>query len=206
MKSSLEGILNISLSRDAWLQSSLPVKMGGLGIRYSVNMATPCFLALLSNSLSYLESSHAEEIPAGPVCYIQSVREAPMIQHTLFDLTISTSVAEDKVCLLAVYNIRFLVQCPTFSTCLEKPLEPLSLSNWEQTYVNHTDAPAEKDLSTRRDALNNDILQALRPAGVLCIREPAGCSRCDGKRPDGQTLVPWRRGRCLISNFFVWNL
>ncbi|KAF2891281.1 hypothetical protein ILUMI_14892, partial [Ignelater luminosus] len=124
LKSSLEGILNISLSRDAWLQSSLPVKMGGLGIRYSVNMATPCFLALLSSSLSYLESLLPTDI--------------------FFNTT--TIIAETQ-----------------------KSLQ-------------------EKDLSTRRDALNNDILQALRPAGVLCIREPPGCSRCDGKRPDGQTL------------------
>ncbi|KAF2894537.1 hypothetical protein ILUMI_11636 [Ignelater luminosus] len=41
LKSSLETILNISLSRDTWLQSSLPVKMGGLGIRHAINMATP---------------------------------------------------------------------------------------------------------------------------------------------------------------------
>ncbi|KAF2900698.1 hypothetical protein ILUMI_05485 [Ignelater luminosus] len=53
---------------------------------------------------------------------------------------------------------------------------------------------------SRHDALNNDMLQALRTAGASCIREPPGCSRFDGKRPDGQTLVPWRRGRHLIWN------
>ena len=28
--------------------------------------------------------------------------------------------------------------------------------------------------------------------------EPPGLSRNDGKRPDGMTLIPWERGKCLI--------
>ncbi|KAF2881423.1 hypothetical protein ILUMI_24745 [Ignelater luminosus] len=97
LKSSLEAIVNISQSRDAWLQSSLQVKMDGLGIRHSANMVTPCFITSLNSSLFYLESllpadillntttiiaeaqkfwetsCHAEEVPSGPVCCIQSV-------------------------------------------------------------------------------------------------------------------------------------
>ena len=34
--------------------------------------------------------------------------------------------------------------------------------------------------------------------GVQSVREPSGLLRADGKRPDGSTLVPWTRGRCLI--------
>ncbi|KAF2900699.1 hypothetical protein ILUMI_05486 [Ignelater luminosus] len=110
--------------QDAWLKRSLPVEISGFGIRHSVNMAIPFFLASLHSSLSYLEfllpaniflntptiitkarkfwetSCHAEEVPAGLVCCIQSIWEAPVIQHTLFDLTISTDTAEDKARLL----------------------------------------------------------------------------------------------------------
>jgi hypothetical protein len=30
---------------------------------------------------------------------------------------------------------------------------------------------------------------------VSAVKEPAGLSRTDGKRPDGVTLVPWQAGR-----------
>ncbi len=33
------------------------------------------------------------------------------------------------------------------------------------------------------------------------LREPTGCNRSDGKRPDGLTLIPWKRGRPLIWDF-----
>ena len=45
----------------------------------------------------------------------------------------------------------------------------------------------------------NDVLQkGLRSAGVTAVREPAGLLRTDGKKPDGITLTPWRRGHCLV--------
>jgi len=37
--------------------------------------------------------------------------------------------------------------------------------------------------------------------GVPSIKEPSGCSRADGKRPDGLTLVPWSHGRPLVWDF-----
>src|SRR6218665_1930678 len=30
------------------------------------------------------------------------------------------------------------------------------------------------------------------------LKKPPGLSRADGKRPDGLTLIPWRRGQALI--------
>ena len=54
---------------------------------------------------------------------------------------------------------------------------------------------------SRHEAANDVIARALRSAEVPCIREPAGCSRSDGKRPDGMTLVPWVRGKSLVWDF-----
>ena len=42
------------------------------------------------------------------------------------------------------------------------------------------------------------MLRSLIRAGTPSIREPAGLTRLDGKRPDGQTLIPWNNGRSLI--------
>ncbi|KAF2884611.1 hypothetical protein ILUMI_21561 [Ignelater luminosus] len=144
LKSSLEAILNISLSRDAWLQSSLPVNMGGLGIRYSLYMATPCFLAsfclisspssqptfIIAEAQEFSETSgHAEEVPAGPVCCIQSVWEVPVIQHTLFDFTILTNTSEDKARLLAA-------QCMIFGSWINTlPSPQLGTHMSEETFT-----------------------------------------------------------------------
>lgn len=51
---------------------------------------------------------------------------------------------------------------------------------------------------SRHKTLNTIIQRALKSAGVPCVLEPPGLSRTDGKRPDGLTLIPWERGRCLI--------
>jgi hypothetical protein len=50
----------------------------------------------------------------------------------------------------------------------------------------------------RHNLLNDTILRALQSAGVPSVREPPGLSRSDAKRPDGVTLIPWSRGRCLL--------
>ena len=45
LRTDLSKVLNLPLSDDAWLQASLPVKMGGLGIRSVTSLALPAFLA-----------------------------------------------------------------------------------------------------------------------------------------------------------------
>ena len=50
----------------------------------------------------------------------------------------------------------------------------------------------------RHNLLNDSILRAIQSAGIQAVREPTGLLRNDGKRPDGATLVPWTRGRCLL--------
>lgn len=50
----------------------------------------------------------------------------------------------------------------------------------------------------RHHSINEIVRRAMVSANVPCILEPPGLSRTDGKRPDGLTLVPWQRGRCLL--------
>ena len=50
----------------------------------------------------------------------------------------------------------------------------------------------------RHSALNHIIQRAMTAATVPSTLEPVGLSRNDGKRPDGLTLTPWARGRCLV--------
>lgn len=50
----------------------------------------------------------------------------------------------------------------------------------------------------RHSALNDIIRRALVSANIPCVLEPPGLFRTDGKRPDGLTLIPWKRGQCLV--------
>lgn len=50
----------------------------------------------------------------------------------------------------------------------------------------------------RHRALYDIVRRALISVNVPCVLEPPGLCRSDGKRPDGLTLVPWRRGKCLL--------
>ena len=50
---------------------------------------------------------------------------------------------------------------------------------------------------SRHGALNDTLLRAMSSAGVPATLEPQGLIRDDGKRPDGLTLVPWSKGKCL---------
>ena len=51
---------------------------------------------------------------------------------------------------------------------------------------------------SRHTALNASLKRALQSAGIFFTLEPSGLSLIDGKRPDGLTLSPWARGKCLL--------
>ncbi|CAG9814103.1 unnamed protein product [Phaedon cochleariae] len=50
----------------------------------------------------------------------------------------------------------------------------------------------------RHSAINDVIKRALISGNVQSILEPPGLCRDDGKRPDGMSLIPWKRGKALI--------
>ncbi|XP_063368188.1 uncharacterized protein LOC134656558 [Cydia amplana] len=50
----------------------------------------------------------------------------------------------------------------------------------------------------RHHALNDIVRRALISANIPCVLEPPDLCRTDGRRPDGLTLVPWQRGKCLL--------
>jgi len=72
LKSALERILNWALSDRGWLQSSLPVRMGDLGIRHAVDAAIPCFIASLPSVLPLVEAL----LPAGILGADSTLEEA----------------------------------------------------------------------------------------------------------------------------------
>ena len=55
-----------------------------------------------------------------------------------------------------------------------------------------------KGRHSRHAAINDSIKQSLDCAKVPSHLEPTGLYRSDGKRPDGATIVPWKRGKILV--------
>src|SRR5688572_5982402 len=51
--------------------------------------------------------------------------------------------------------------------------------------------------------LNDIIWRSFGRANIPSQKEPLGLTREDGKRPDGVTLIPWSRGRCLTWDVTV---
>ena len=54
---------------------------------------------------------------------------------------------------------------------------------------------------SRHNNVNNLLKRALVQAKIPATTEPVGLSRKDGKRPDGLTLVTWKKGKCLLWDF-----
>ena len=56
---------------------------------------------------------------------------------------------------------------------------------------------------TRHSQLNDIIWRAVKRAQIPAPKEPIVLSRIDGKRPDGATLIPWKRGKPLAGDVTV---
>ena len=50
---------------------------------------------------------------------------------------------------------------------------------------------------SRHNQVNDLLCRAFTSAGTQSTREPHSLCTSGGKRPDGVTLVPWKKGRCL---------
>ena len=126
LRSLLASILNIDLNHDgSWLQATLPVHAGGLGVRRAVQLAPSAFLASAAGCSSLLireifppcihacvdphidlaliawKQSHTEPPPSLPESSHQRVWDAPLIAATITSLLDGAS-QQATVRLLAV--------------------------------------------------------------------------------------------------------
>ena len=52
LKEAVESILNVTLTNESWTQSALPIKLGGLGIHRTADVALPAFIALTKSFIA----------------------------------------------------------------------------------------------------------------------------------------------------------
>ena len=53
-RQTLQQILNIQFGDETWQQSTLPVSLGGLGVRSATDLALPTFLASVTASADFI--------------------------------------------------------------------------------------------------------------------------------------------------------
>ena len=53
------------------------------------------------------------------------------------------------------------------------------------------------------NGINDVVWRSFGRAKIPAQKEPLGLSRNDGKRPDGVTIIPWKRGLCLTWDVTV---
>ena len=72
----LENILNVKFEEKSWLQSTLPVSKGGLGIRLASDLALPAFLSSAHGTILGANSLLPENISTG---IYQNLEEAELL-------------------------------------------------------------------------------------------------------------------------------
>ena len=249
MKSCLEAITNCNLDEQSFCQATLPVKLGGLGIRRTQDLSLPAFIAscfkVTGISEQLLSFEHTSPFAAqlseavaiwkaldsnltAPVKKeVQKNWDLPVAETRLKSLIESASSPVSRSRLLAVSAPCagvWLNAIPAPSLGLKLDNESLRISvalrlgaklslpyvcvcgiSVDDSATHGLDCRRAIGKHSRHSAVNDILQRALNAAGVPSHLEPAGMSRDDGKRPDGATLVPWKRGRSLVWDFTCVN-
>ncbi|KAL0820722.1 hypothetical protein ABMA28_006551 [Loxostege sticticalis] len=241
LRSSVSGIINVSLNEVQWSQAALPIRHGGLGVRRVGDLGLPAFLSsghavvdLVAKILNTRESqvvvpflSDASDAFAALHPGVD-LPDRPWVQRSwddigakcVMDRLLGGATGADLARLRAVSQPESgawlqALPSPHFGTLLDDVSLRVAVALRLGCDVcephlcicgSRVEADGHHALSCRRcegrfprhHALNDIIRRALVSANIPCVLEPPGLSRTDGKRPDGLTLVPWEKGRCLL--------
>ena len=230
---------NVVLEDGAWTQATLPLRLGGLGIRRMADVALPAFISSMDATRGLVctinhrpdgdrptrLASAVDEFTASQVPDLTA--EEPLDQRHLDELAsrrrldnlLHDANQVDRARLLAAsapHSGAWLSALPVEKLGLLLPDEAVRTgvalrlgAPVQQPHRCRCGAMSDKlghhNLSCRRDpgrlprhaALNDVLHRALASAGVVAVLEPRGLDRGDGRRPDGITVYPFRRGKML---------
>jgi hypothetical protein len=246
LMSALEQTTNCQLDNTSFKQVSLPVNHGGLGIRQTTHLATPCFLSssfssanLVSQILpSYITALYdncviegqdmwklisCNDLPDDLMKYKQTAWESPIFSKISSELLLSSQSPINTARILASRvketgawlnalpsrNLGTLLDNDSFRIAIGLRLGSKLCFRHKCKCGTEVDEFGLHGLKckkssgrlSRHNHVNELIKRALVSGNIPCVRELLGCSRADGKRPDGLTLVPYSKGRSLIWDF-----
>ena len=241
----LSHILNIDLALETtWLQATLPVRAGGIGIRRAVQLAPSAYLASaagcselihqilpshlletldpnIESALSIWSQGHANPPPPATSSSHQRVWDAPKIEATfnlIFDCASNQQASARLRAVAVAESGAWLHALPISSLGLRMDDESIRIAvglrlgvplcrphlcvscgaDVDELGTHGLSCRFSKGRHSRHAVVNDTIKRSLEAAKVPCHLEPTGLYRSDGKRPDGATLVPWKRGKVLV--------
>ena len=244
MKAGIESITNCRFDRPTFRQASLPIKLGGLGVRCSEDLALPAFISssvkcsvMVGQLLSQADSDHFRTLmsdstiiwkaqdprlsePLVTAQMYQKSWDLPVAKLHLADLLDNATDPCCKGRLLAVSSPNagsWLNAVPICSLGLKLDNDSLRIAVAlrlgvemampytcicgtvvERKATHGLDCRKNGGKHVRHSAINDILHRALQAAGVPSQLEPSGLSRDDGKRPDGATIIPFNKGKCLV--------
>jgi hypothetical protein len=242
LRDCLRIILNVSLDDNQWVQATLPVRNGGLGIRRAHQIAPSAYLASASGAAAlcsvllpvrfhaFADSnfSHAltawkdmggTALPADSLNTSQRAWDQAIVARATEQLLVAAPDDYTRARLAAVSSPHageWLNAPPITAIGLRMSNEAIRIAAGlrlgSSLCVPHTcrcgaqvNARGSHGLSCtrsagrhQRHALINDIIhRALGRADIAAVKEPTGLLAGSNLRPDGATLIPWSRGKCL---------
>ena len=189
VKNTLSSVLNIALDDRAWSQASLPVRLGGLGIRKISSVALPAFISSAYSTSPLVEKilTPSVSIRSGTIPKISHLDEAVNAWHvacpnTAPPKTLSSQRLWDGP-LCEVTRNCLLQTCSTSS----ESARLLAVSKWESGLW--LQAMPSRTIGTLMDPL------AFRVAVCLRLGAPWGLNVSYMFEPFGvETLGPWGPG------------
>ena len=244
MKACVESITNCRFDHSTFRQTSLPIKLGGLGVRRSEDLALPAFISslvkcstMVDSLLSQDDSDHFRTLMSNmitawkaqdsrlsePLAIAQMFKKSwdfPMAKLHLADLIDNATNPRCKSRLLAVSSPNAGVWLNAVPICplglkldndslriavalrlgveMAMPYTCVCGTSVERNATHGLDCRKSGGRHVRHSAINDILHRALQAAGVPSQLEPSGLSRDDGKRPDGATIIPFNKGKCLV--------
>lgn len=239
-------ITNCQIGSLSLEEIALPIKLGGLGIRQSKTLATPCLIATsfattdlvstillsyvtaLSDSLvtearDLWKSLSFAEFPCETIGSFQLSWEVPIFNHVSSHILESSFTLINSARILASRskqseawlqalpsrNLGTLLDDNAFriaiglrlglKLCL--PHKCVCGADIYELALHGLSCKKSASRLSRHTHANDIIKRALISADIPYIREPLGCCRADGKKPDGLTLIPYKQGRSLVWDF-----
>lgn len=179
----------------------------------------------VESTLSIWSERSRAPTPLGAAANIQRNWDAACTEQVKRELLDAASDKRERARLLAsqaAHSADWLYALPISSLGLRLPDEAVRVAVGMRLGVKiceehlcpcgaNVDSKGTHGLSCRKSAgrqqrhsqLNDIIWRGMMKAKIQAAKEPVGLTRTDGKRPDGVTLIPWSRGRCLTWDVTV---
>ena len=232
LKENLEEILNIRLSQEKWIQASLPIKFGGLGIRRPSALAIPAYLSSFLNAQNINEAikdnndfktywnyfTQETEKNEKPFLQTQKFLDENLIKKTFSHLyeilneqersritSASHKRSGDWLKVVPQKKLGLHLDDDEFrhAVCLRLGLpvcEEFQCICGEKidTFGHHCFVCNRNNGKILRHTMVNEcVSRTLTSAGLPNKLEPRNISDCEHLRPDGVTLIPYKRGKSL---------